>query len=55
MTASGPIVNSLIATKCNSNLGSSLLTQKSLLPFIQLKFYEKHLKNMNSTLLKNQI
>ncbi|NFI40998.1 hypothetical protein FDA58_00440 [Clostridium botulinum] len=28
LTASGSIVNRLIATKCNSDLGSSLLTQK---------------------------
>ena len=32
LTASGSILNRLIAAKCNSDLGSPLLTQKALLP-----------------------
>ncbi|ACA57186.1 hypothetical protein ACLD43_13000 [Clostridium botulinum] len=54
LTASSSIVNRLIATKCNSDLRNPLLTQKALLPFVQLDFMKKHLKNMNSTLLKKR-
>ncbi|KEJ04222.1 hypothetical protein N494_01265 [Clostridium botulinum A2B7 92] len=45
LTASASILNRLIAAKCNSDLESSLLTQKALLPFVQLDFMKKHLKN----------
>lgn len=54
LAASGSILNRLIAAKSNSDLGSPLLTQKSLLPFVQLDFMKKHLKNMNSILLKRR-
>lgn len=54
LAASGSILNRLIAAKSNSDLGSPLLTQKSLLPFVQLDFMKKHLRNMNSTLLKRR-
>lgn len=54
LAASGSILNRLIAAKANSDLGSPLLTQKVLLPFVQYDFIEKHLKNLNSILLKRR-
>jgi len=50
LAASGTILNRLIAAKSNSDLGSPLLTQKALLPFVQLDFMKKHLKSMNHIL-----
>ncbi|GAB6110078.1 MocR-like pyridoxine biosynthesis transcription factor PdxR [Fusibacter bizertensis] len=50
LAASGTILNRLIAAKSNSDLGSPLLTQKALLPFVQWDFMKKHLKNMNHIL-----
>lgn len=54
LAASGSIQNRLVAAKANSDLGSPLLTQKALLPFVQYDFMEKHLKNLNSILLKRR-
>lgn len=54
LSASGSILNRLVAAKANSDLGSPLLTQKALLPFFQFGFMEKHLKNMNSILIKRR-
>lgn len=54
ISASGSILNRLVAAKANSDLGSPLLTQKALLPFLQSNFMEKHLKNLNSTLIKRR-
>lgn len=54
LAASGSILNRLIAAKSNSDLGSPLLTQKALLPFVQLNFMKKHLRNMNSILLRRR-
>lgn len=54
LAASGSILNRLVAAKANSDLGSPLLTQKALLPFVQHDFMKKQLKNMNSILLKRR-
>ncbi|WP_066630813.1 PLP-dependent aminotransferase family protein [Clostridium magnum] len=54
LAASGSILNRLVAAKANSDLGSPLLTQKVLLPFIQYDFIKKHLKNLNSILIKRR-
>lgn len=37
LSASGSIFNRLLAAKSNADLGSPLLTQKSLLPFVTSK------------------
>lgn len=54
LVASGTILNRLLAAKSNSDLGSPLLTQKALLPFVQLNFMKKHLKSMNYILYKRR-
>ena len=54
LLASGSIKNRLIAAKSNSDLGSPLLTQKMIMPFIDSVFLDKHLKNLNSLLLKRR-
>ena len=54
LISSGSILNRLVAAKANSDLGSPLLTQKALLPFVQYDFMKKHLKNVNSILLKRR-
>jgi DNA-binding transcriptional MocR family regulator len=54
LVTSGSILNRLIAAKTNSDLGSSLLTQKALLPFVQLDFMKKHLKSLNITLFNRR-
>lgn len=50
IATSGSILNRLIAAKSNSDLGSPLLTQKALTPFIQLDFMKKYLKSLNNVL-----
>ena len=40
LAASGSILNRLIAAKANSDLGSPLLTQKALLPFVQYDLWK---------------
>ena len=54
IVSSGSIKNRLVAAKANSDLGSPLLTQKVLMPFIDSNFIDKHLKNLNTLLLKRR-
>lgn len=54
LAASGSILNRLVAAKANSDLGSPLVTQKALIPFVKPDFIEKYLKNLNSVLLKRR-
>lgn len=50
LAASGSIFNRLLAAKANADLGSPLLTQKAILPFIQSKKMMDHLKKLRTAL-----
>ncbi|TQR36066.1 PLP-dependent aminotransferase family protein [Lysinibacillus sphaericus] len=50
LSASGSIFNRLLAAKSNADLGSPLLTQKSLLPFITSKKMIDHMKKLRTAL-----
>ncbi|AJY74722.1 PLP-dependent aminotransferase family protein [Paenibacillus beijingensis] len=50
LAASGSIFNRLLAAKANADLGSPLLTQKILLPFIQSKKMTDHMKKLRTAL-----
>jgi len=50
LSASGSVFNRLLAAKSNADLGSPLLTQKSLLPFITSKRMIDHLKKLRTAL-----
>ncbi|MEK3988588.1 MocR-like pyridoxine biosynthesis transcription factor PdxR [Robertmurraya sp. FSL R5-0851] len=50
LTASGSIFKRLLAAKANTDLGSPLLTQKAILPFISSKRMMDHLKKLRTAL-----
>jgi DNA-binding transcriptional MocR family regulator len=50
VAASGSIFNRLLAAKANADLGSPLLTQKAILPFIQSNKMMDHLKKLRTAL-----
>lgn len=50
LTASGSIFKRLVAAKANTDLGSPLLTQKALIPFITSKRMIDHLKKLRTAL-----
>lgn len=50
LTASGSIFNRLLAAKANADLGSPLITQKVILPFIQSRRMNDHLKKLRTAL-----
>ncbi|MGN7943182.1 MocR-like pyridoxine biosynthesis transcription factor PdxR [Virgibacillus sp. 6R] len=50
INTSGPFLNRLIAAKTISDLGSPLVTQKAVLPFITSNRMNKHIKNLRSVL-----
>jgi DNA-binding transcriptional MocR family regulator len=50
LTASGSVFNRLLAAKANTDLGSPLLTQKSILPFINSKQMMDHYKKLRTAL-----
>lgn len=50
LTAYGPIFKRLLAAKANTDLGSPLLTQKAILPFISSKRMMDHLKKLRTAL-----
>lgn len=50
LTASGSLFNRLLAAKANADLGSPLLTQNAILPFIQSKKIMDHLKKLRTAL-----
>lgn len=50
LAASGSIFNRLLAAKANADLGSPLLTQKSILPFIKSKRMTEHMKKLRTAL-----
>jgi len=50
LSALGSIFNRLLAAKSNSDLGSPLLTQRSLLPFITSKKMVDHMKKLRTAL-----
>lgn len=50
VAATGSIFNRLLAAKANTDLGSPLLTQKSILPFINSKRMLDHLKKLRTAL-----
>ncbi|MET4559783.1 DNA-binding transcriptional MocR family regulator [Lysinibacillus parviboronicapiens] len=50
LSASGSIFNRLLAAKSNADLGSPLLTQKSLLPFVTSKKMIEHMKKLRTAL-----
>ncbi len=50
LAASGTVFNRLLAAKANSDLGSPLLTQKSVLPFINSKQMMDHYKKLRTAL-----
>lgn len=50
LTASGSIFKRLLAAKANTDLGSPLLTQKDILPFISSKRMMDHLKKLRTAL-----
>jgi DNA-binding transcriptional MocR family regulator len=50
LAASGSIFNRLLAAKANTDLRSPLLTQKSILPFINSKRMIDHLKKLRTAL-----
>lgn len=54
IAASGTIKSRLIAAKATDDLGSSALMQKALLPFLQIDFMAKYLKELNSALVKRR-
>ncbi|MBT2699146.1 PLP-dependent aminotransferase family protein [Bacillus sp. ISL-40] len=50
LSASGSLFNRLLAAKANTDLGSPLLTQKSILPFINSKQMMEHYKKLRTAL-----
>ncbi|MEH7481339.1 PLP-dependent aminotransferase family protein [Neobacillus drentensis] len=50
LSASGSVFNRLLAAKANTDLGSPLLTQKSILPFINSKRMMDHHKKLRTAL-----
>jgi DNA-binding transcriptional MocR family regulator len=50
LAATGSIFNRLLAAKANTDLGSPLLTQKSILSFINSKRMMDHLKKLRTAL-----
>ncbi|WP_342495879.1 PLP-dependent aminotransferase family protein [Bacillus sp. FSL K6-0994] len=50
ITASGSIFNRLLAAKANNDLGSPLLTQKAILPFLTSKKMIDHTKKLRTAL-----
>lgn len=50
LTADGSIFSRLLAAKANADLGSPLLTQKAILPFIQSKRMSEHMKKLRTAL-----
>jgi DNA-binding transcriptional MocR family regulator len=50
LAASGSIFKRLVAAKANSDLGSPLLTQKAVIPFISSKRMMDHLKKLRTAL-----
>ncbi|SHT58341.1 GntR family transcriptional regulator [Mycobacteroides abscessus subsp. abscessus] len=50
LAASGSIFKRLLAAKANTDLGSPLLTQKAILPFISSKRMMDHLKKLRTAL-----
>lgn len=50
LTASGSIFNRLLAAKANTDLGSPLLTQKAILPFINSQRMIDHIKKLRTAL-----
>ncbi|MEY2193163.1 PLP-dependent aminotransferase family protein [Neobacillus sp. BF23-41] len=50
LSASGSVFNRLLAAKANTDLGSPLLTQKSILPFINSKRMMDHYKKLRIAL-----
>ncbi|PGY08141.1 PLP-dependent aminotransferase family protein [Bacillus sp. AFS031507] len=50
LSASGSVFNRLLAAKANTDLGSPLLTQKSILPFINSKRMMDHNKKLRTAL-----
>ncbi|MDE3839122.1 PLP-dependent aminotransferase family protein [Bacillus methanolicus] len=50
LVASGSIFSRLLAAKANTDLGSPLLTQKAILPFIKSKKMTDHMKKLRTAL-----
>lgn len=50
LVASGSIFNRLLAAKANADLGSPLLTQKMILPFIKSEKSMEHIKKLRTAL-----
>lgn len=50
LTASGSIFKRLLAAKANADLGSPLLTQQAIIPFITSKRMMEHLKKLRTAL-----
>jgi DNA-binding transcriptional MocR family regulator len=50
LAASGSIFNRLLAAKANADLGSPLLTQKAILPFIKSQKMMDHMKKLRTAL-----
>lgn len=50
LAASGSIFNRLLAAKANADLGSPLLTQKAILPFIKSEKIIDHMKKLRTAL-----
>ncbi len=49
LAASGSIFKRLLASKANTDLGSPLLTQKAIIPFITSKRMMDHLKKIKNS------
>ncbi|APB77320.1 MocR-like pyridoxine biosynthesis transcription factor PdxR [Paenibacillus polymyxa] len=50
LSASGSIFKRVLAAKANADLGTPLVTQKILLPFLEPSIVESHMQNLRTTL-----